>query len=560
MAATTALVSERVMTMAGPAGRGAGDDGIHTVAISGGRILETGGRELAERLRREGCEVIDVGERPILPGFIDSHVHFEIESVSLRTTVSIHTPPCESIDDIVTTLRENLSMSEARGGWLVGEGNLMQDQRLKERRVPNRHDLDKVSKTVPIALRVGGHTTSMNTRALELADFGGKLKLSRGAVLERDEAGELTGVAREVFYHLPIPLPHGDDLRDVMVTGMRDAFTRHGVTAIGEIPRSVEGVEMMDRLVADGELACRIRTFVRPGPMGSMAEMIAFAGRENRSSDDRFRIQGIKLFADGGLSAATAATLRPYAATIRRGSRGRLSYTGRELRKLIGEIVEAGLQPMVHAVGERGQIAVCDAVESLQIGSVGQRLRPRLEHGGNFVSGPQVVDAWERSGVLPVPNIVMLYSFGAFMPRYLGDYGNHGRFPLKMMVEEGWRPPSGSDITGDEPQATDPMFGVWTAVARRSVTGDQIEPEQALTVEQALRMYTIDAAAALGDEDVLGSLEPGKLADIVVLDRDPRDVPADALRDVKADLVFLAGELVHERAGAGSVARQPAAV
>jgi hypothetical protein len=223
----------------------------------------------------------------------------------------------------------------------------MQDQRLADRRVPNRHDLDKVSTTIPIALRVGGHTTAMNSRALELADFGGRTKLSRAALLERDERGELTGVAREVFYDLPIPLPEGDAMREALVNGMRQAFTRHGVTMIGEIPRTVRATRLMHELVDDGSLRCRIRAFVRPEPGMTVQETIEVARGWSHTDETKFRVQGIKLFADGGLTAATAATLRPYA--IRRGSRGRLKYTASELRQYISWIAEASLQPITPA-------------------------------------------------------------------------------------------------------------------------------------------------------------------------------------------------------------------
>jgi predicted amidohydrolase YtcJ len=520
---------------------------VTAVAIAGGRITATGGRELVARLESTGCEVIDVGERPIIPGLIDAHVHYEIESVSLGTTVSIHTPPCTSIDDIIATLRENQDRADLRGGWLIGEGNMMQDQRLPERRVPNRHDLDKVSTKIPIALRVGGHTTALNSRGLELADFGGRTKLSRAALLERDDGGELTGVAREVFYDLPIPVPEGDAMRDVLISGMHEAFTRYGVTMLGEIPRTINATRLMQELVDDGSVPCRIRAFIRPEPGMTFEETIEIAKAWQHTDEAKFRVQGIKLFADGGLTAATAATLRPYA--IRRGSRGRLKYTARELRQHISAIADASLQPMLHAVGERAQIALCDAVRAVGLHSLPPRRRPRIEHAGNFVSGREVLDAWRAADILPVPNIVMLYSLGAFMPRYLGRYGTRGRFPLKMLIEEGWPLPSGSDITGDEPQSTNPMFGIWNAVARQSVNGEIIELDQALTVEEALRMYTVDAAAALGDED-LGTLEPGKRADVVVLDRDPHDVDTSELRDIKADLVIHDGAVVHARESA----------
>lgn len=536
------LVAEHVLTM------GSGQVEVKAVVIQDGRIRAVGGRDLVRTMESEDARVTDFGDRAILPGFVDSHVHYEVESVALGTSVPIQTPPCDSIDDIVQTLRENIDRAELRGGWLVGEGNLMQDQRLRDRRVPNRDDLDRVSTSVPIALRIGGHTTAMNTAALKRLDLSEQSRLPRGAVLERDSQGRLTGVAREIFYHLPIPLPDKSEMPRILLDGMKKAFTQYGVTAIGEIPRTGASVQLMEQLLDAGRMHCRIRAFLRPGPTAPIEDVIAIAHDfQARARDDGlFRVQGIKLFSDGGLSAAVAATLRNYA--VRPGSRGRLQYTGPRLRAMIGQIVAAGLQPMIHAVGERAQLAACEAFKGSGASEVFEpKLRPRLEHAGNFVSDPRVPIAWREANALPVPNIVMLYSFGSYMPLYLGAYAVKGRFPLRTLADEGWRLASGSDVTGDEPQATNPLFGIWTAVARQTVTGEVVEPEEALEIDEALRMYTIDAAAALGDEHEIGSLEPGKQADIVVLSRDPRTTPADELRTIQVDEVFLKGMSIHRR-------------
>jgi predicted amidohydrolase YtcJ len=545
VAADQVLLSSRVLTMSrtGPAT-------AEAVALAGNRIVAVGGRELADGAG-EGVRVLDFGDRPVLPGFVDTHVHFEIHSVAAATAVQIHTPPCASIGDMVETLKANVHLAERRGGWLVGEGNLMQDQRLAERRLPNRRDLDAVSTEVPIALRIGGHTTAMNTPGLERAERGFETKPTRSAVIERDGEGVPTGIAREVFYHLPIPWPEGEALADHLKSTLRDHFTAHGVTTIGEIPRTVGGVALMEQLTATGELPCRIRNFLRVGPMGTMDEMVELAhATAGRADPDLFRNQGIKLFADGGMTGATGAMLREYA--IRPGSRGRLSFTGPHLRRLLERIFAAGLQPMVHATGERAQLAVCEALVDVSPGPLPPQRRPRLEHAGNLVSERRVMDAWADAGVLPVPNIGFLYSLGPAMPTYLGAYAEKGRFPLKTMAENGWPLISGSDITGDEPRGTNPLFGFWTAVARRGFTGELIEPEEAITVEQALRMYTIDAAAALGDEDLVGSLEPGKAADVVVLARDPRSVDPEDLEGVEVDFVFMDGRQVHARPGAAA--------
>lgn len=147
---------------------------------------------------------------------------------------------------------------------------------------------------------------------------------------------------------------------------------------------------------------------------------------------------------------------------------------------------------------------------------------------------------------------VFLYTFGDYFEDYLGDYGTRGRFPFARLTADGWRLSASSDVwVGSERDATNPLFGVWCAVRRQSYAGRIIDPDQALSVEAALRMYTVDAAWTLGEEHRRGSLEAGKDADVIVLDRDPRSVAVDDIPSLRVDAVYLAGQPVYARADSG---------
>jgi hypothetical protein len=280
---------------------------------------------------------------------------------------------------------------------------------------------------------------------------------------------------------------------------------------------------------------------------GTMSLTEACSWREHialRSGSDGVRIQGVKLFADGGYSAASAAVKQPYVHD--RAHFGDIALTESYVAEALPATREAGLQLAIHANGDRAQEWLCDVIASAG-GAPSGKLRTRIEHAGNFVPDGSTPEAWLRAGIIPVPQPVFLYTFGDYFPDYLGDYGLRGRFPFASLLEDGWRLSGSCDVwVGSEREATNPLFGVWCCVRRESYTGAILDTEQSTTVEQALRMHTIDAAWVLGEEDEIGSLEEGKRADVVVLDRDPRSVPVDDIPDIRVEQVYLGGRRVDE--------------
>jgi predicted amidohydrolase YtcJ len=526
----------------------------NAVHVRDGRIVAVGGDELAASVG-SGATVVDVGDRYISPGFVDPHAHLEIGSRAYAFMVDCRVPRCERIADVLDALRDAVA-DVPPGEWLMAQANLFFDQKLADGRFPTRTELDSVSRDVPIAVRAGGHTSILNTKAFEISDvtrYEGRSAMMGGAVIQRDSAGELTGLIGELDKALPTSEPTLDELRDAIRAGLESLFTRFGVTTIGEISDTVDGLATMDRLIVDGELPVRLPVFLwAPGTLPSVEAVcdwrssMAFA-----APSSRLWIKGLKMFADGGYSARNAATLTPYVAPYAHepGSRGKINLTQEQIADALRQTRAAGLQFALHTNGERAQAVACAAGE--EVGPPDSPdLRLRLEHGGNLVTDRATETWWRRAHALPISQPVFLYNFGGLLPVYLGDAARAGRFPFRTLLEHGWPLSGSSDLhLGSEEKQTNPLFSIWCCLRRSDFGGGPVLPEEQITLAQAYRMHTLDAAAALDLADDLGSIEPGKLADLIVLERDPATVPIDALPDVQVDHVFLEGRLEHTRAG-----------
>jgi predicted amidohydrolase YtcJ len=536
------LVGSRVLTMAD------GGGAAEAVAVTDGRIVATAARSDLERLAPAGTPILDVGSRTICPGFVDPHAHGEVAARMIATTVDCRAPGCSSIEEVIETLREHLGRAD--NGWLVAQANLFFDQKLLEGRLPTRAELDDVSPDTAIALRAGGHVTVLNTRALELSgltrDYESPAHSVTGKpIVERDDTRLPTGVVKEMDNVLPLPTMDGSGLREALAFGLRELFTRNGVTAVGEISETIAGLRAIDRLQRTGDLPLRVYTYLwAPGTM-TLEE--ACAWREILGDvGPLLSIKGVKLFADGGYSAASAAVKHDYVG--RPGWKGALALTRQQVADALTRTKEAGLQLALHANGDRAQEEVCAAIETAG-GAPSGELRTRVEHAGNFAPDrATTTDCWRRAGIVPVPQPVFLYSFGDYFPTYLGDQALSGRFAFRSLLDEGWRLSGSSDVwVGSEQDVTNPLFGIWCCVCRRTYGDATIDLEQRCTVEEAFAMHTKNAAEALGEGHTLGSIEPGKTADLTVLDRDPLSCPEDDLRHVRVDAVFLDGRTVYTR-------------
>ncbi len=529
-------------------------DGPGGIVVRDGIIDAVLAAPALDRLAGRRAEVIDLGHRTLMPGFVDPHAHAEVAAKATFQMVDVRAPGCSTVAEVLDTLRAN--QRHARDGWLVAQANLFFDQKLHDRRFPTRDELDSVSTDLAIAIRAGGHLSILNSRALECAGIDEAYQSVDYSVtgkpsVHRDAAGRPTGVVTEMDKLLPFPKLGAGTARKAVETGIRDLFTTYGVTTIGEISESLdEGLEVYDAAIAAGRISARIHVYLwTPGTVTLDQACDYRSWAVLRSDPAYLKIQGVKVFADGGYSAARAALTRPY--VIDGGHNcGDLGLSTDQIVELAQRTQQAGLQLAVHANGDRAQLHVCEALAGV-VGRGPGHPRVRIEHAGNFVPDyPQLSAAWKRANIVPVPQPVFIHNFAEFLPEYVGDYARDRQFPLRRMIDDGWPVSGSSDVwVGSEIGQTNPFSSIACAVGRRTFHGHTLNTDQCVTTREALRMHTIGGAYALGEEHTRGTLEPGKFADIIAVDRDPLSTSVEDFSAIAVDDVFLGGARVHSRHG-----------
>jgi predicted amidohydrolase YtcJ len=539
----TLVLSECVAAMSGPEMNYAAGG----VLVEGDRIVEVVQGAKTQVLARCGDAVqVDVGDRPVLPGFVDAHVHLEAFAEAVGLAVDCHSPPCRSVDDVLQTLRDHRGMSQHNEGWLIGQGSLFQDQRLTERRLPTRKELDSVDRRTPIVFRPGGHTLVLNTAALELAMANPRFAALPAALLERDPDGSVSGVLREVELAagmLPVPAPDRARKKALLRAAIAEHFTARGVTSVVDMSSSLEDLRALDDLIASGDVATRCSSFpiiprvCAPEAAFRLRSSVTFA-----SPSDRLAVRGLKFFLDGGISSGLAAIHQHY--THKR-SRGRLNIRKDRLAQLVRSADAEGLDLAFHTMGERAQDALTDALLAVRPANIAVR----AEHAGTIVTRPLARRRWRDAGLTPVPNTPFIYTLADFIPPALQLARRQllQVLPLRSMLAEGWIVPGASDATGSEILHANPFFGVQTAVTRRTYAGEVADADEALTVAQALHGATAGSAAVCGDLSEKGTLAAGKLADLVVLESDPLRVPPAQLHAIRPYLVMIGGRWAVDR-------------
>jgi predicted amidohydrolase YtcJ len=510
------------------------------VALRAGRIRAVGSDDEIRALARLGDEIVDLEGRRVVPGLHDCHVHYQDWTLGLAR---LPLAAARSLEDLRRGVGRKVRELEP-GRWILGQG--WNESHWDVRRIPTRADLDDVAADHPVALwRSDLHVLVCNTVALRAAGIDSNTPDPPGGVIDHDVAGQPTGVLRERAMDLltaVIPPPTEDETVDAMRQGF-SLLHRLGVTGVHDY-RLMDGADgppafrAYQRLHTGGELALRLWMHIS----GAHLDEAIALGLRSGFGDDWLRVGHVKMFTDGGQGAHTAWMLEPYEDT------GGYGLPLRPMAEIDADVERAnlaGLAAAVHAIGDRAMRELLDALERVAARGThlpAARIPNRIEHVQNV--RPQ-----------DVPRLAALGVVASVQPVHLVDdldtveqtVGARGRFTytFRHLWEAGVPLALGSDCPVADPN---PFWGIQAAVTRQRRDGTPEGgwyPAQRLSLAEALWGFTMGSAVVTGRQADLGSISPGKLADLVVLDRDPFALDALEIAGVEVTMTVLDGEVVY---------------
>lgn len=518
----------------------AGSPPAQAIVSDGGRIAFVGSTPEALERAPAGARTIDLAGATVLPGLADAHAH--LTGIGWR---ELHF----DLTGVpgVAALQERLRERAARdpSAWIVGRGWI--ESKWSPAVFPTRADLDAVVTARPVMLeRADGHAVIVNSRALQAAGITAATPDPPGGEILRDpRTGEPTGMLVDAAVDLVqkhVPAPTAADLRRALEAGAERSL-RLGWTQLQVAGMTWEEIDELCRLYAEGRV--KLRVYAAVGGPGPDAERLLAAGRSYESCDPRLTVRSIKLYMDGALGSRGAALLEPYSDSP--GSRGLLRNPPEEILRITIAGLRSGIQIQTHAIGDRGNRIVLDRYEqALAAVPVARRAvadpRLRIEH-------LQVIDDADIPRLASLGVIASMQTSHAisdllFAPARLGPQRIGRAYAWRKVLDAGAVLAGGSDAPVEQ---GDPRIEFYAAVARRTLegfAGPDWGLDQRLTREEALAALTRGPAYAAFEEDLRGTIEPGKRADFSVFSADLMAVPEDAILQARAVMTVIGGEVV----------------
>ncbi len=514
------------------------------IAIQRGRIIAVGDDADIEALATSNTRFIDARGRLVLPGFTDSHIHLFDLARRQGQLALYHT---RSLAHALGQLRIH-AMGLPPGAWALGYG--WNESQWPERRFPTRLELDAVTGDRPAMIwRTDLHAAVANSEALRRAGIGPNTPDPPSGVIDRDATGQPTGVLRELAINLVREVIPAMDEAAIAANLRAVAADLHslGLVAVHDqrmkdnAKEGPEALRLYQRLSARSELPLRISCNLEAAHL----DMIIELGLQSGFGDEWVRFGHVKLFADGSLGARTAWMLEPYENDPH--NTGMPLTPPAEMARIIQRAHRHGVAISIHAIGDRANRTVLDIFEeAITTGSDALPLIPhRIEH-------LQAIQPDDQ------PRLAKLGLTASMQPLHCTDdipntdllWGQRGRnaYPFRNLLDAGVTLAFGSDAPVADPN---PWWGIHAAVTRQQRKGYPAggwHPEQHLSVEEAVRAYTLGPARAIGQDHQQGRLAPGYLADLILLDRDIFIIPPSALPETRVLLTILDGKIVHQRA------------
>ncbi|WP_144391711.1 amidohydrolase [Pleionea sediminis] len=508
-----------------------------TLVFEDGKVLFIG--ELNDAKKKfSNAITINGNKKTLLPGLIDAHGHVlglgqGLSTVDLRGTQSEQ----EAIERIIQYAKENPKQK-----WIIGRG--WNQVLWPDKKFPSKKSLDQLKLNRPIFLsRIDGHAAWVNSKALAIAKINKQTKDPDGGQILRDSSGEATGVLIDTAEYLvsnKIPVPTQIEINFALDKAFNHLI-KLGLTSVHDAGIKQPVYEIYQQRAEQNTLPLRIYAML-DGSSDNLSRWL-----ENgiiKDKEDKLLIRSVKLYSDGALGSRGAALIKPYSDLP--DHKGLLVTQPDILDNRVELVLKAGFQANIHAIGDRGNRIVLDALESALKQNFGTKLRHRIEHA-------QIVALSDLKRFKELNLIASMQPTHATSDMNMaedrvGAERIKGAYAWRTLLDQGTIIASGSDFPVE---LANPFHGIHAAVTRQNHNNQPEsgwKPEQKMTLKEALRSFTLDAAYAAHQEKEIGSLEPGKWADFIIVDQNPFNIPPENLWNIQVEQTWIAGQQVFEKA------------
>ncbi len=508
-------------------------DRTRAIAVSHGKIIAVGANEEVQKLKGPNTEIVDLGGHFVMPGFNDAHTHLSSGGFE---KLDVDLVGAKSLDEMKQRIAAR-AKTAGPGEWLVGRG--WDHTRWSDQRLPNRQDLDSVSGDHPaIFTRVDGHIAVANSAALKAAGITAQSADPQGGKIDRDNQGEPVGILREtakdkVIAGLPKPTPA--QRRRAIELALQDA-ARWGITSAQD-NSDWEDFLVYEQLEKEGKLTLRISEWL---PFDASLPELERRRSYHPANDPMLHTAMLKGFMDGSLGSRTAAMLAPFSDDAK--NSGLARYQQDALDQKAAERAKAGFQLGFHAIGDRATRMALDAFAGAQKQSTSRDFRFRIEHAQ--VVAPEDYKRFKDLGVIASMQPNHLLTDMNWAEAHIGPQRAQHSYAWKEFLGNGVRLAFGTDYPVEP---ITPFRGLYAAVTRKNEAGTkEYFPGQKITIDDAIAAYTTGSAYAQFAENEKGVLQPGMLADFIVLDRDITKVSPPEILKTRVLRTVVGGKTVYQ--------------
>ncbi len=506
------------------------DTEVEAVAVRGEKIVEVGNAHEIRKHAGANAALIDLQGKTMIPGFIEAHTHVDMYGMMTSDlVVDCRIPPLRSAGEILDKIREKAS-STPRGQLILGQGRPFQQY-------PNKDELDKVVPENPLVIKPSMHWYLLNTAALKYfrisADrptFEEIYEVDPCGAIQRDfRTGEPTGYVEEIWNYM-FPNSRSPYLPEETERVIHEGVKKHvrwGVTSITEFMDYPESPRVYQRIRQRGELPARLQIVPCFHGLYKTVDLqdILKAGLMSGFGDEWIKFGGVKIFVDRQQHTTCSSS---------------------QLQEWFSRSHRAGLRVYMHAITRKGQDMALAAIEGEAAMSGLEEIRTmrhRIEHMGNEYHDPTYYPRVKELGAIALPTAYFM-NMG---PNKLLTPKTDRSFIFRTLLEMGLCTPGNSDGGGAFPEGPNPLYQIWCMVNRKALDGTPVCPAEKISVRDAMRVYTRHSAYAAREENVKGSIEPGKLADFAVLAENPLTCPEEHLRDIDVLMTIVGGKIMYEK-------------